>query len=98
MVAPHLQPIWDLLQRAFPSGVDAEEYLPLLSLLYPHLGDRNLRDLIAAFTGKNSAQVLNDIYAVGVPGWVSGQPQQYSEDVRARLSSAGFDECVNEDE
>ncbi len=54
----------ELITKAFPDGIEAKFYLPLLTILEPELSDRNLASVIATVTGKEYSQVLNDIYKV----------------------------------
>ncbi len=64
-VPAHLVSTYQLLQCAFPQGVEDREYLPLLSLLYEQMSDRSLAQAIADFTGREYHLVLNDVYRVG---------------------------------
>ncbi|ALF52363.1 MAG: DUF3349 domain-containing protein [Nostoc sp. TH1S01] len=64
-ISPHLVSTYQLLQCAFPQGIEDRQYLPLLSILYEHLSDRSLAQVVAEYTGKNYYVVLNDVYRVG---------------------------------
>jgi hypothetical protein len=64
-IPSHLVSTYQLLQCAFPQGVETQEYLPLLSILYEQMSDRSLAQVIAELTGKEYSIVLNDIYHVG---------------------------------
>jgi hypothetical protein len=64
-ILSHLASTYQLLQCAFPQGVMAQEYFPLLFLLYEQMSDRSLAQVIAEFTGKAYPVVLNDIYRIG---------------------------------
>jgi hypothetical protein len=52
-----------MLRSAYPSGMPDTAYVAVLALLYEHFSDRHLTELMAAFTHKDAATVLNDIYA-----------------------------------
>ncbi|NHQ88867.1 DUF3349 domain-containing protein [Janthinobacterium lividum] len=52
-----------MLRSAYPAGIPDSAYFAVLALLYEHFSDRNLAELMAAVTHKDTATVLNDIYA-----------------------------------
>lgn len=60
----HLISTYQLLQCAFPYGVDEPFYFPLLSILYEQMSDRNLAQVIAEFMERDYYVVLNDVYRV----------------------------------
>lgn len=64
-IPAHLVSTYQLLQCAFPQGIEEQEYLPLLSILYEEMSDRSLAQVIADFTEKDYPAVLNDVYRVG---------------------------------
>jgi hypothetical protein len=72
-IPAHLVSTYQLLQCAFPQGVEDQEYLPLLSVLYEHMSDRSLAQAIADFTGREYYLVLNDVYRLGVMAAFSAQ-------------------------
>jgi hypothetical protein len=41
-IPPHLQSTYKLIQCAFPNGIEAVDYEPLLALLSEDMSDRNL--------------------------------------------------------
>jgi Protein of unknown function (DUF3349) len=63
-IAPYLLSTYKLLQRTFPDGIEVQDYLPLLALLYDEMSDRNLAEVVAHYTGKDYGIVLNDVYRV----------------------------------
>jgi hypothetical protein len=63
-IAPHLASTYQLIQSAFPQGIDDESYAALLALLGEEMSDRTLAQVVADCTGKEYAVVLNDIYGV----------------------------------
>ncbi len=64
-VPAHLVSTYQLLQCAFPQGIEEQEYIPLLSILYEKMSDRALAQVIAEFVDKEYPVVLNDVYRVG---------------------------------
>lgn len=63
-IPAHLVSTYQLLQCAFPQGIEEQEYLPLLSILYEEMSDRSLAQVISEFIGKEYPAVLNDVYRV----------------------------------
>jgi hypothetical protein len=63
-IPPHLQSTYKLIKCAFPDGIEAENYEPLLALLSEEISDRNLAEVIAYYVGKDYSVVLNDVYRV----------------------------------
>lgn len=64
-IPSHLVSTYKLLQCAFPKGLEEHEYLPLLSILYEQMSDRNLAHVVTEFISREYPVVLNDIYRVG---------------------------------
>jgi transposase len=62
--ASSLKSTYILLDKAFPNGIDERHYFSLLKVLYEHLSDRNLAEVISKVSGKAESIVLNDIYKV----------------------------------
>ena len=58
----HLRTTYNLVESAFPQGIDEEAYLALLALLGEELSDRNLAEVIAGVFGLVYERALNDIY------------------------------------
>jgi hypothetical protein len=52
-IPAHLVSTYQLLECAFPVGIEEQEYLPLLSILYEQMSDRSLAQVIAEFTGRS---------------------------------------------
>lgn len=65
VIENYLLSTYKLIERAFPDGVQEEDYFPLLALLYGEMSDRNLAEVMARCTGKDYYLVLNDVYAIG---------------------------------
>ena len=93
-IPDHLQSTWELLRRAFPNDVPAEEYLPLLALLYPHMADENIAIVMSELTGRDSGSVLNDVYKAGSG---SGITEAAKDSVLRKLQRAGFEEWKKEE-
>ncbi len=63
-VPMHLISTFNMLKKAFPNGIDYTSYYPVVSLLYDHMSDRNLADIVSYFVDKDSSDILNDIYSI----------------------------------
>ncbi len=94
-IPSHLEPILELIQRAFPYGIDPDAYLSLLTLLEPELSDRNLALVIASLTNKEYSLVLNDIYHV--KSHPSNNLEQI-EAIRSLLNDNGFQTWLDQGE
>lgn len=64
-IPAYLASTYQLIQCAFPQGIDDRIYLPMLSILYKNMSDRSLAKVVAEYTGKDYHVVLNDVYRVG---------------------------------
>lgn len=93
MLPTHLMPTYELLQRAFPEGLAASDYRPLLKVLYPHMGHRGLAKVVGAFLGRSYEDVLNDVYAAAEE-W-DGSTADLGR-VEAQLNAAGFERWQGE--
>ncbi|MFD1261760.1 DUF3349 domain-containing protein [Entomomonas asaccharolytica] len=58
-----LQDAANMLNEAYPNGIQEKDYFVILALLYDYFSDRNLAELISYITNKDPDLVLNDIYA-----------------------------------
>ncbi|MBZ4377081.1 DUF3349 domain-containing protein [Corallococcus interemptor] len=92
---PSLMSTVALIKRAFPEGVTEADYLPLLTVLYPHMSDRNLAMVVGHFVGQAYPLVLNDIYGVG-GGSKPASPDGVAA-VQGRLVAAGLEEWIKEE-
>ncbi|MBE9207238.1 DUF3349 domain-containing protein [Nostoc sp. LEGE 06077] len=63
-IPPHLQSTYQLIKCAFPDGIEAENYEPLLAILSEEMSDRNVAEVIAYYVGKDYSVILNDVYRV----------------------------------
>lgn len=92
-IPENLLSTYNLLTRAFPNGINQSEYEALINLLYEHMSDRNLSDVLVFFTEKDKALISNDI-----PKYYTGQNNQDTiKEVRRKLDENGFGDWVNED-
>lgn len=60
----HLQPTVVLLKKSFPTGLEGNEYLAVIQLLYDNMSDRNLAEVLSFVTGKPYACCYNDICGI----------------------------------
>lgn len=91
IVSPHLLSSYRLINFAFPDGIEAEAYFPLLALLCVEMSDRNLAEVVAQYTGKDYSVVLNDVYRVRS----SDVPESKAiAKVRQRLLPWGYEEWL----
>jgi hypothetical protein len=90
-IPTHLVSTYQLLQCAFPQGIDEQFYLPLLSILYEEISDRNLAQVIAEFTGRDYYSVLNDVYRVAV---TSEFAPEHIKSVRQKLMNCNYEEWL----
>jgi Protein of unknown function (DUF3349) len=91
-IAPHLASTYQLIQNAFPQGIDDESYAALLALLGEEMSDRTLAQVVADCTGKEYAVVLNDIYSVAN----QTAPNSMLAEVKRRLQRHGYDNWLME--
>jgi hypothetical protein len=92
-IAPHLASTYQLIQSAFPQGIDDESYAALLALLGEEMSDRTLAQVVADCTGKEYAVVLNDIYGVAN----QTVPSPVLSEVKQRLQRHGYDNWLLEE-
>lgn len=58
----HLKSTISMIEKAFPHGIDEEQYFALLYSIYEYMSDENISIAVSIITGKNVATVTNDIY------------------------------------
>ncbi len=93
-IAPYLLSTYQMINCAFPDGIESEAYLPLLALLYDEMSDRSLARLVADYTGKDYYIVLNDVYRVKSTDVPS--PESIAR-VRKRLLACGYEEWLEQE-
>lgn len=94
LVPKHLESTYRMIKAAFPNGIENTDYFPLLFLLYEHMSDRNLGEVISAITGKDVAITVNDIQksvSVNLPS------DEARKNIRNKLLSYGFEEWTKEE-
>ena len=57
-----LRGIYRMLGRTYLFGISESEYAAGIFMLYEHMSDRNLAEVLFLFTGNEAFLVLNDIY------------------------------------
>lgn len=92
----HLVSTYHLLECAFPDGIEEQEYLPLLSILYEQMSDRSLASAIANFTGKEYYAVLNDVYLVGSAQTMTSEVAEVLSSIRQKLIRCDYEKWLLE--
>ncbi len=95
-VPAHLVSTYQLLECAFPQGIEEQEYLPLLSILYEQMSDRSLAQVIAEFTGREYHTVLNDVYRVGAAQTFLSEVEEVLNGVKQRLMPCDYEKWLIE--
>jgi hypothetical protein len=93
-IPTHLASTYKLLQCTFPQGISDEFYLPLLSILYEEMSDRNLAEVISEFTRRDYHTVLNDVYRVAA---IPISSPELVEFVRQKLTNCNYEKWLVED-
>jgi hypothetical protein len=94
-IPAHLVSTYQLLQCAFPQGIEDEEYFPLLSILYEQMSDRSLAQVIAEFTEREYPAVLNDVYRVGSPEMIPSV-EEVLDSVKQKLIRCDYEKWLLE--
>jgi hypothetical protein len=84
----------ELLDRAFPDGPSDAEMMPLVRVLYDHMGDRQLSIVLAHLIGEPPEVALNTVCQAASLDIETPQ----AKSVLAKLESAGFREWSEADE
>lgn len=93
-IPAHLASTYQLLQCAFPQGIDDQDYLPLLSILYEQMSDRSLVQAIAEFTGKEYHIVLNDVYHIGA---IAAFSAEVTDPIKQKLIHCDYEKWLVEE-
>ncbi|MDN3019941.1 hypothetical protein PH210_27755 [Paenibacillus sp. BSR1-1] len=48
-IPEHLKSTYNLLTKAFPNGVTESQYLHILGILYEHMSNRNLSEIVSLY-------------------------------------------------
>ena len=95
-IPTHLVSTYQLLQCAFPQGIEDHEYLPLLSILYEQMSDRSLAQVIAEFIGKEYPAVLNDVYRIVAAYAFSSAVEEVLDSVKQKLIRCDYEKWLLE--
>jgi hypothetical protein len=97
-IPAHLVSTYQLLQCAFPQGIEEQEYIPLLSILYEQMSDRALAQVIAEFTAREYHAVLNDVYRVGaaLPFPLPPEIEEVLNSVKQKLIRCNYEKWLIE--
>lgn len=87
----HLLATVTLIGRAYPHAIPETEYAAVLRILYDHMSDRNLADVISYVTGKDIALTYNDV--LGVPSSAVGR--ELLQAVNDKLVRAGLQAWID---
>jgi hypothetical protein len=88
MIPEHLRSTHTLLTDAYPAGVPDVDYFAVLALLYEHLSDRNLAEVVSLALGRDRGVAYNDVARC----LSTDQPTPESVcRVKARLQEVGFE-------
>lgn len=83
-----------MLSKAFLAGIGDEEYYPLLALLYEHMTDRNLAEVIVLVAGKDRSVALNDVHR----SVTTNRPGKEEVDlVKEKITPYGYETWLNEE-
>ena len=95
-IPAHLVSTYELLQCAFPQGIEEQEYFPLLSILYEQMSARSLAQAIAEFTGREYHAVLNDVYQVGAAETFLSRDEQVLNRIKQKLICCDYEKWLIE--
>ena len=84
---PHLAATVRMIRAAYPEGVPEPDRTGLIQVLYPHMSDRNLTEVLNILWGDNTGSHYNNVLAAGANR--SSGPA--AERVVAALRDHGFD-------
>ncbi|MBE9008966.1 DUF3349 domain-containing protein [Pseudanabaenaceae cyanobacterium LEGE 13415] len=91
-IPAYLASTYQLLQSAFPQGIENQDYLPLLVLLHDQMSDRSLAQVIAEFVGRDYPAVLNDVYGINA----ASVARESLENVKQKLIRGGYENWLLE--
>ena len=94
IIPAHLVSTYQLIEYAFPQGIEEHNYFPLLSLLYEYMSDRSLAQVIAEYTGKDYYVVLNEVYRIGEMETFSSN---VNDSIRNKLMDCGYEKWLSEE-
>ncbi|MBW4603191.1 MAG: DUF3349 domain-containing protein [Calothrix sp. FI2-JRJ7] len=94
IIPAHLVNTYQLIKCAFPQGIEEHNYFPLLSLLYEHMSDRSLAQVIAEYTGKNYYIALNEVYRVGE---METSSSNIKDSIIKKFMDCGYEKWLSEE-
>ena len=93
-IPSHLFSTHQMVKRAFPKGIEEEAYLPLLALLSETMSIRNLAEVIARVSGRETSIVFHDILraqSTDIPN-----PETLNK-IKQRLLQCGYQDWLREE-
>ena len=91
-IPPNLKSTFVLLQRAFPDGVSRTEVLPLIKVLYEHISDRNLVEVVRLVALEPKEVHLNKVYEAVL----LDEHDETVDAIKAHLECFGFEGWTQE--
>ncbi len=96
-IPTHLSLTHQMLKCAFPSGVDQEDYFPLLFVLQEYMSFRNVTRIMSLFKNIEEPYIFNDVLAVAsqVPS-IDTPDRSAIEKMKRRLLPCGYENWKHE--
>jgi hypothetical protein len=94
-IPAHLVSTYQLLQCAFPEGIEQHEYAPLLFILYEEMSDRSLAQAVAEFMEREYHAVLNDVCRVASAQALTSEIEVLDH-VKQKLSRCDYEKWLLE--
>jgi hypothetical protein len=92
-IPDHLKSTWQMLKCAFPKGIGADDYFPVLAVLEEKMAHEPMAIVMSVFTGKSYPHLLNDVYRVTSTDVPDSKGLRR---VKQRLLACGYDAWVKE--
>lgn len=87
--------VYDFLTRIFPEKWTESEYHIVLKLLYPHMSQRNIADVVSVFGEKDWATAYHDVLGTGTREIADVEIEKLILD---RFKGSGLMELLEQDE
>jgi hypothetical protein len=91
----NLQPVFNLLDRAFPDPLTNEEYVSILHVLSENLSQRAIASVVQCMVDRDYYAVWNDV--LGVQSATGAPARSGVTRVRERLQACGYREVFGDD-